>query len=159
MKRIFGILATVYVLTANAADDYDVVILNGRVMDPETMFDAVRNVGIKDGLIATITKDRIKGSETINARGHVVAAGFIDTHHHGAGNLWGMKVGLRDGVTTPMDLELGTINGQWPILLKPFFSSGKNIKEGHLVSSCHFLNSVGVQLKVFIRCCTIRKVV
>jgi N-acyl-D-glutamate deacylase len=28
------------------AADYDVVINNGRVMDPETNFDGVRNVGI-----------------------------------------------------------------------------------------------------------------
>ena len=34
------------------ANDYDVVILNGRVMDPETSFDGIRNVGMKDGGIA-----------------------------------------------------------------------------------------------------------
>ena len=38
------------------AQDYDLVILNGRVMDPETKLDAVRNVGVKDGRIAVITK-------------------------------------------------------------------------------------------------------
>ncbi len=37
---------------------FDIVILGGRVMDPETNFDAVRNVGIKDGIIKTITKKR-----------------------------------------------------------------------------------------------------
>ena len=36
------------------AQDYDIVILNGRVMDPETGFDGGRNVGIKDGKITTI---------------------------------------------------------------------------------------------------------
>ena len=45
------------------AVDYDTVILNGRVMDPETKFDAVRNVGIKDGKIVTITQDEISGKE------------------------------------------------------------------------------------------------
>jgi hypothetical protein len=34
------------------AQDYDLVILNGRVMDPETMYDSVANVGVTDGRIA-----------------------------------------------------------------------------------------------------------
>ena len=33
------------------AEDYDLVILNGRVMDPESKLDAVRNVGVKGGKI------------------------------------------------------------------------------------------------------------
>ncbi|MGB5391057.1 MAG: D-glutamate deacylase, partial [Thermoanaerobaculia bacterium] len=53
-----------------ADEAYDLVILNGRVMDPETSFDNVRNVGIKDGKIVTITEESIKGKETIDATGH-----------------------------------------------------------------------------------------
>ncbi|MGB5280145.1 MAG: hypothetical protein WBN37_02395, partial [Arenicellales bacterium] len=68
--------------SANSNQEFDIVILNGRVMDPETLFDDVANVGIKDGRIATITKQQIKGKETINAKGHVVSPGFIDTHYH-----------------------------------------------------------------------------
>ena len=56
-------LFAAFMSQATMAQEYDVVILNGRVMDPETMFDAVRNVGIKDGRIAAITKDEISGSE------------------------------------------------------------------------------------------------
>ena len=59
------------------AQTYDVVILNGRVMDPETGYDAVANVGIKDGRIATVTQDKIAGKKAIDATGHVVAPGFI----------------------------------------------------------------------------------
>lgn len=66
----------------NTEQDFDVVILNGRVMDPETQFDAVRNVGIKAGKIAIITEQLIKGAETIDARNHIVAPGFIDGHQH-----------------------------------------------------------------------------
>jgi adenine deaminase len=36
------------------AQDYDVVLKGGRVMDPETSLDAVMNVGIKDGKIAAV---------------------------------------------------------------------------------------------------------
>jgi N-acyl-D-glutamate deacylase len=78
-------------------------------MDPETMFDAVANVGINDGRIAAITRDGITGRETIDATGHVVAPGFIDTHYH-ATDIFASKMALRDGVTTGMDLEAGSFN-------------------------------------------------
>jgi N-acyl-D-aspartate/D-glutamate deacylase len=89
-----------------AAADYDLVILNGRVMDPETGLDAVRNVGVKDGKIATITAAAIQGRQTIDARDHVVAPGFIDVHSHGQ-DAFAFKLKLRDGVTTAMEIEAG----------------------------------------------------
>src|SRR6187549_2415733 len=61
---------------------YDLVILAGRVIDPESRLDAIRNVGIRNGTIATITTNALKGRDTINATGLVVAPGFIDLHQH-----------------------------------------------------------------------------
>jgi hypothetical protein len=87
-------------------DEYDLVINNGRVMDPETEYDAVSNVGIKNGKIATITKDKITGKETIDAKGLVVAPGFIDGHQHCL-EPYAYRFMLRDGRTTIMDLEIG----------------------------------------------------
>ena len=55
--------------SANSNQEFDIVILNGRVMDPETLFDDVANVGIKDGRIATITKQQIKGKEPSMPKG------------------------------------------------------------------------------------------
>ena len=78
-------------------------------MDPETEFDDVANVGIKNGRIAIITKQKISGLETIKADGLVVAPGFIDTHYH-ATDVVASKMTLRDGVTTGMDLEAGSFN-------------------------------------------------
>jgi len=94
-----------------AAAEYDIVILGGRVMDPETQYDAVANVGIKDGRIAVITKKSISGKDSIDATGHVVAPGFIETHNHWQRTM-GYKIALRDGVTTSFDLEFGTVGSR-----------------------------------------------
>lgn len=91
--------------------EFDVVIMNGRVMDPETNFDGVRNVGVLDGKIALITEESISGKETIDATGHVVAPGFIDFHNHIVNIPFGQRLALRDGVTTPLDME----GGAYPI--------------------------------------------
>jgi len=101
------------------AQDYDLVILNGRVMDPETMLDATLNVGVKDGMIAVITKEKITGKETINANGLVVAPGFIDTHFHALDGL-SIRLAALDGHTTGMDLEAGGLN------IDEWYASKKN---------------------------------
>jgi hypothetical protein len=88
------------------AQDYDLAIINGRVMDPETEYDAIANVGIKAGKIAVITKDKIMGKETIDATGLVVAHGFIDGHQH-CQEPYAYRLMVRDGRTTIMDLEIG----------------------------------------------------
>ena len=43
------------------------MILHSRVMDPETRYDAVANLGVKDGKIAVIIQDKITAKETIDA--------------------------------------------------------------------------------------------
>ena len=106
-RVLFGLLAlSVMMVMPAVAADYDLVINNGRVMDPETMYDAVANVGVKDGRIAVITKNKITGKETIDAKGLVVAPGFIDGHQHCI-EPYAYRSMLRDGRTTIMDLELG----------------------------------------------------
>ncbi|TDQ19288.1 N-acyl-D-glutamate deacylase [Algoriphagus boseongensis] len=89
-----------------AEPQYDLVILNGRVIDPETKLDAIRNIGISGGIIQEISENKITGKETIEAKGLVVSPGFIDTHWHGVDE-YGVKIGLRDGVTSPLELEMG----------------------------------------------------
>ena len=88
------------------AQDYDLVITGGRVMDPETLFDDIANVGIKDGRIVAISKDALTGAETVDATGQIVAPGFIDTHFHFQMPV-GYSLGLRDGLTSSMDFEMG----------------------------------------------------
>ncbi|MGE5264474.1 MAG: aminoacylase, partial [Acidobacteriota bacterium] len=110
MKCLTYVLVAAAVMFAAPAfaQQYDLVINGGRVMDPETMYDDIANVGIKDGRIAAITKNAIAGKETINAKDLVVAPGFIDTHFH-AIDPFGTKLGVADGITTGMDLETGAM--------------------------------------------------
>src|SRR5881628_2984341 len=86
---------------------YDRVILGGRVMDPASKLDAVRNIGLLGGRIAVITTQTIRGRDTIDARRLVVAPGFIDLHAHGQTPETYRFYSL-DGVTTALELELGT---------------------------------------------------
>ena len=86
---------------------YDRVILGGHVMDPASNLDAVRNIGLSGGRIAVITTDAISGRDTVDARGLVVAPGFIDLHAHGQ-TAETYRFYALDGVTTALELELGT---------------------------------------------------
>lgn len=86
---------------------YDRVILGGRVIDPASGLDAIRNIGLRDGQIAVITPEAIQGRDTVDARGLVVAPGFIDLHSHGT-TPETYRLQSLDGVTTTLELELGT---------------------------------------------------
>jgi N-acyl-D-aspartate/D-glutamate deacylase len=90
----------------DGAEIYDLVIVNGRVMDPESGLDAVRNVGIRGGRIAVISSGALQGKQTIDAKGLVVAPGFIDLHQHGQ-DAENYALKAADGVTTALELELG----------------------------------------------------
>lgn len=86
---------------------YDLVIEGGRVMDPASGLDATRNVGIRDGRIAAVSADPLRAERTIDARGLVVAPGFVDLHEHGT-TPEAYRLMVRDGVTTAFELEVGT---------------------------------------------------
>ncbi|HKY44311.1 MAG TPA: amidohydrolase family protein [Pyrinomonadaceae bacterium] len=86
---------------------YDLVILNGRVIDPESKTDSIRNLGISNGTIKTISTRKLTGRTVIDAHGLVVSPGFIDLHQHGQ-NEENNRFKAMDGVTTSLELEVGT---------------------------------------------------
>ena len=85
---------------------YDVVLHNGRVLDPESGLDGIRNVGITGTKITAISTGPLSGKTEIDATGLVVAPGFIDLHSHGQ-TPENYRYKAMDGVTTALELEVG----------------------------------------------------
>lgn len=85
---------------------YDLVLANGRVIDPESDLDAVRNVGITGGSVAALSEEKLHGRDEIDATGLVVSSGFIDMHSHGQDEE-NYLIQARDGMTTALELEVG----------------------------------------------------
>ncbi|MBL8212607.1 MAG: amidohydrolase family protein [Bryobacterales bacterium] len=86
---------------------FDLVVANGRVLDPESNLDAPRHIGIRAGKIAAVSATPLKGTRTIDAKGLAIAPGFIDLHAHGQ-DLENQRYQVRDGVTSALELEIGT---------------------------------------------------
>jgi N-acyl-D-aspartate/D-glutamate deacylase len=89
------------------AQNFDLVVTSGRVVDPESGLDGVRDIGIVGRTISAISRDRLSGTKTIDATGLVVAPGFIDLHAHSQIPETYRYRSL-DGVTTALELEVGT---------------------------------------------------
>ncbi|MBM3738470.1 MAG: amidohydrolase family protein [Acidobacteria bacterium] len=101
------IATCIFSLAVCHAQPLDLVLQGGRVIDPDSGLDAVRNIGIRAGRIAAITATPLRGARMIDARGLAVAPGFIDLHAHGQ-DLENQAYQVRDGVTTALELEIGT---------------------------------------------------
>ncbi|HET9744290.1 MAG TPA: amidohydrolase family protein, partial [Chitinophagaceae bacterium] len=101
MKQLFILLL---VSQAAVAQQYDVLIINGKIIDGTGNSWFYGDVAIKDGKIVYVGKtNNVTAPKVINAKGLIVAPGFIDVHGHiengvfenpSAGNY------IYDGVTT-----------------------------------------------------------
>ena len=103
----FALMASMAQAKTITSDVFDTVIEGGRVMDPETNFDGIANIGIRRGKITHISTERLKANRIIDARGLVVSPGFIDIHSHTPTRL-GEHLSVLDGITTQLDLEAGS---------------------------------------------------
>ncbi len=119
-KLIFCLCFLALSTATSAAQQYDLVLEGGRVMDPDSNLDAVRNVGINARTIVKITSEPLDGRRVIQARGLVIAPGFIDLHQHGQ-DLDSQRVKAFDGVTTALEMEIGA----------PDVTQFLKAKEGH----------------------------
>jgi len=95
------------------APTYDLVIANGRVIDPASGLDGVRHIGIRSGKIEVVSATPLTGARVIDAVRYIVAPGFIDLHEHGQQEE-SYRMMVRDGVTSAFELEVGTGDvAQW----------------------------------------------
>ena len=100
--RLFLLILTAPLI----AQQYDIAVNNGRVIDPESKLDAIRSIGVKNGKISAISPRPLTGKTDINAQGLIVSPGFIDLHSHGqTPENYAFKA--RDGVTTALEMEVG----------------------------------------------------
>lgn len=107
------------VLSASAllAQDYDLLLKGGHVIDAKNRIDAVRDVAIQDGKIAAVAAniDASKAHRVVDASGLYVSPGLIDIHTHvytgtgernsyaGDNSVYPDGFTLRVGVTTIVD--------------------------------------------------------
>src|ERR1700690_1852588 len=99
------LLLLLIAMSALSAQQYDLVLANGRVMDPASGLDAIRNVAIRDGKIAAVSAAPLRGKTVVDVKGLVVSPGFIDLHSHGQ-TPENYRFKARDGVTTALELEV-----------------------------------------------------
>jgi N-acyl-D-aspartate/D-glutamate deacylase len=100
-------ITLVFFTAAAPAQDFDLVLANGHVLDPESRLDTVRHVGIREGVIRAVSETPLRGRTVVDASGLVIAPGFIDLHQH-AHQPEDYHLKAQDGVTAAFELEVGT---------------------------------------------------
>src|ERR1700738_661211 len=93
-------------MTSDQEESYELVLRGGRVIDPESGTDAVRDVAVDGRRIVCVRPLPLRGRTVVDVSGLVVCPGFIDLHSHGQG-IMEQRLQALDGVTTALELESG----------------------------------------------------
>lgn len=118
--------------TAQPQQPFDLVIAGGRVIDPESGLDEVRDIGISGDRIVKIGPGPFTGADTLDARGRIVAPGFIDIHRHAHGDI-SYRYAARDGVTSAFELEIGAPDvDAWYRMMGPARLINFGVAAGHI---------------------------
>ncbi len=117
LRKTLAIACTGLLVTFVHAQQYDLLLKNGHVIDPKNNINAKMDVAIKDGKVARV-QSNIKTSDAkkvVDVKGLYVSPGFIDIHTHvfagsepgkfanGTNSISPDDVTLKSGVTTVVD--------------------------------------------------------
>ena len=141
MKK-FIILLFFFPLLVNAQQPYDILIRNGKIIDGTGNSWYYGDVAVKDGKIIAIGKlPNAIANKTIDAKGLIVAPGFIDVHAHIEGGVFERPTAdnyIYDGVTTVVTGNCGGSADD----LKKFFGQLDSMKTSINVASLVGHNTV-----------------
>ena len=144
MKSLWHVLALLLALGCQRGESYPIVLQGGRVMDPSTGLDSVRNVAIRDGKIVAISTEPLRGDTIIDVTGKVVAPGFIDLHAHGQ-STGDMQLQAQDGVTTALELEIGVYPvGPWYASMEGMAPINYGAAVSHVAARFALFNGIDV---------------
>ncbi|MFL2841037.1 MAG: amidohydrolase family protein [Pseudohongiellaceae bacterium] len=146
-SKFYAVLLGFILIPASAiahAQTFDLVIQNGRVMDPETGLDAIRSIGIRNGSIVAIEEDALDGDINIDATGLVISPGFIDIHAHGM-NDESQRLQIADGVTTALELEVGVYPvGPWLAEQEGKYFTNYGASVGHIPTRMKLKHNIDI---------------
>ncbi|HYC85843.1 MAG TPA: D-aminoacylase [Chryseosolibacter sp.] len=114
MQRFLSSLFLLAVAVASQAQTYDLVIKGGKIVDGSGNSWFYADLGIKDGRIGKVGMiDPSQALRVIDAKGLIVAPGFIDVHTHIEGNDLKIPTAgnfIFDGVTSVVTGNCGSSN-------------------------------------------------
>jgi N-acyl-D-amino-acid deacylase len=128
VKRIVLALLAAPLLAAAPVARFDVLLRGGRIVDGSGNPWYTADVGVRDGRVAAVGRlDEAAATKVVDARGLVVAPGFIDVHTHVESGLAQRPTAdnfLLDGVTTLVTGNCGGSAVDLPGFFEPLRAGG-----------------------------------